>query len=245
MNKRLFSVLLLIIITSLVISEPALAGPGGKIAKAAFESFWGRIILGLLAIIFLPLGIYVIAREKIAERRTRKDLRFMAAYSSIFEWLKIQERAKDCFYRVHSGWQKEDLSNVSDWMTDWYWQNQQMVHLDRWKKEGLVNICNVKKITNIKPILFSHRNQGEEHEDSMVVISIEAKMQDYLKDKTTGKVVEGSKRFKEVETVWSFTLENGVWKVSDIEEDAMSLAYARSVRELPPIESTVISELRA
>ena len=130
-------------------------------------------------------------------------------------------------------------------MTDWYWQNQQLVHLDRWKNEGLVNICDVKKITNIKPLLFVHRNQGEEHEDSMIVISIEAKIKDYLQDKTTGKVVEGSKRYKEVETVGSFTLEEGIWKVSDIEEDSMSLAYAKLVKELPKIETTVVSELRA
>jgi len=77
---------------------------------------------------------------------------------------------------VHSGWEKEDLSDVSGWMTDWYWQNQQLAHLEKWKRDGLVNICDVKKITNIKPLLFVHRNHGQEHEDSMVVISIEAKM---------------------------------------------------------------------
>jgi hypothetical protein len=58
-------------------------------------------------------------------------------------------------------------------------------------------------------------------------------------------LLEGSKRYKEVETVWSFTLEEGVWKVSDIEEDSMSLAYAKMVKELPKIETTVVSELRA
>lgn len=245
MNKSFLTGLLILFLATLTIAEPALAGPGGKIASAAFETFWGKVILGVLTIIFLPLIIYMLIKEKIAERRTRKDLRFMAGYSSLFDWLKIQERAKDCFYRVHSGWGKEDLSGVSEWMTDWYWQNQQLAHLDRWKKEGLVNICDVKKISKIKPLLFVHRNQGEEHEDSMIVISITAKMKDYLQDRNTKKVVEGSKSYKEVETIWSFTMENGCWKVSDIEEDSMSLAYARMVSELPKIETTVISELKA
>lgn len=224
--------------------EPAFAGPGGKIASAAFETFWGRVFVGVLTIIFLPLITYVLLREKLSERRARKDMRFMAAYSSKFDWLKIQERAKDCFYRVHSGWEDEDLSGVANWMTAWYWQNQQLAHLDRWKKEGLINICDVKKITNIKPLLFVHRNTGREHEDSMVVISMEANMTDYLQDRNTGKVVEGSKRYKEVETIWSLTMEDGVWKVSDIEEGSMSLAYAKLTKEMPNIESTVISELR-
>lgn len=243
-NSIIISVMISIVIILLSI-EPAMAGPGGKIASAVFESFWGKVVLVILTIIFLPLILYILLQEKLSERRSRKDMRFMAGYSPLFEWLKIQERAKDCFFRVHSGWEKEDLSGVSNWMTDWYWQNQQLVHLDKWKKEGLVNICDVKKITNIKPLLFVHRNQGEEHEDSMVVISIEAKMKDYLQDIKTKKIVEGSKQYKEVETVWSFTLENGVWKVSDIEEGNMSLAYAKLVKDLPEIETTVVSDLRA
>jgi hypothetical protein len=245
MKNSIIAAITLIVILTLLYAEPAIAGPGGKIASAAFETVWGRVFLGILTIIFLPLIIYVICLEKIAEKRARKDMQYMAAYSSKFEWLKIQERVKDCFYRVHSGWEKEDLSGVTNWMTSWYWQNQQQVHLDRWKRKGLVNICDVKKISDIKPVLFVHRNQSQEHEDSMVVISIMANMQDYLQDRNTGEVVEGSKRYKDVETIWSFTMEDGEWKVSDIEEGNMSIAYAKLVKELPDIETTVITESRA
>ncbi|WP_434359952.1 Tim44-like domain-containing protein [Parasalinivibrio latis] len=245
MHHKYYSLAAVAIMVLLVFSEPALAGPGGKIASAAFETFWGRVILGILTVIFLPLIAYMMLREKLAERRTRKDLRFMASHSSKFEWLKIQERAKDCFLRVHSGWEEEDLSGVSQWMTDWYWQNQQLVHLNKWQRDGLKNVCDVKKITNIKPLLFVHRNQGEEHEDSIVVISIEANMKDYLEERASGKIMEGSKRYKSVETIWSFTMDNGQWKVSDIEEGSMSLAYAKLTKDLPDIETTVVSDLRA
>ncbi len=243
MKKSVITGMILVVAAIMIVGEPALAGPGGKIASAAFETFWGRILLGVLTIIFLPLITYILLREKLSERRTRKDLRFMAAYSSSFDWLKVQQRVKDCFYRVHSSWEQEDLSNVSDWMTSWYWQNQQTVHLERWKREGLKNLCHVKKISNIKPLLFVHRNSGQEHEDSMLVVLVDAKMNDYLENRQTGKVVEGSKRFKQVETIWSFTMESGEWKVSDIEEGSMSLAYARLVKELPDIESTLQSKL--
>ena len=245
MKNSIIAAIVFIVLVTLLFAEPAFAGPGGRIASAAFETFWGRIFLGILTIIFLPLIIYAIFLEKIAERRTRKDLRFMSSHSQKFDWLKILERVKDCFYRVHSGWEKEDLSGVTDWMTSWYWQNQQQVHLDKWKRKGLVNICDVKKITNIKPLLFVHRNKGCEHEDSMLLISIEANMQDYLQDRSSGKVVEGSKRYKDVETIWTFTMEDGEWKVSDIEEGNMSLAYAKLVKELPDIETTLISESQA
>ena len=221
--------------------DPALAGPGGKIARVAFETFWGRIILVALIIIFMPLIIMILFQEKRAEKKARKDLRFMANHDPRFDWLKIQERAKDCFFRVHSGWEREDLTSVSDWMTDWYWQNQQMVHLDKWKKEGLVNICTVRMSTYFKPLLFVHRNSRLEHEDSIVVISIKAQMEDYLQNRETKKIVEGSKGFKWVETVWTFTMENGTWKVSNIEEGAMATAYAKLVKELPDIESTLVA----
>lgn len=234
----------IVIVIMLMLVEPALAGPGGKIASAAFETFWGRVLLGILTLFFLPLIIYTLIREKLSERRAMKDMRFMAAYDPKFEWLKIQERAKECFYRVHSGWEKEDLSGVSNWMTDWYWQNQQLAHLEKWKKEGVINVCDVKKISHIKPLLFVHRNSGQEHEDSMVVISIEARMKDYLQDRGTGKIIEGSNKYKEVETIWSFTMDEGEWKVSDIEEGSMSLTYAKLAKDLPEIETTVISELR-
>ena len=102
MKKLIFVGLLAFVFFILIAVEPGLAGPGGKIARAAFETFWGRVVLGILTIVFLPYITYVVVREKLSERRARKDLRFMAKYNSLFEWLKLQERAKDCFYRVHS-----------------------------------------------------------------------------------------------------------------------------------------------
>lgn len=239
MNRKLCFALLLLLLVALFVCEPALAGPGGKIARAVFETFWGKVLLAILTIVFLPLIISILIREKLSERRARKDLRFMASYHAQFDWLKIQQRVKDCFSRIHSAWSDEDLSQVSEWMTDWYWQNQQLVALNKWQKEGLVNICEVKKITDLKPLLFVHRNHADNHEDSLVVVSITANMQDYLAERESGKVVEGSKKFKEVETVWSLTMENGAWKVADIDEGSMSLAYAKMVKELPRIEETV------
>lgn len=70
-------------------------------------------------------------------------------------------------------------------------------------------------------------------------------MKDFLQDRITGEVKEGSKQYKDVETVWTFTLKNGVWKVSDIDEGNMALAYAKMIKDLPKIESTIISKHNA
>jgi hypothetical protein len=234
-SQKVLAMMFLVYITI----EPVLAGPGGHIAEAAFETFWGRVVLGILTVIFLPWILYVYTYEYLATRRARKDLRYMATLDSRFEWLKIKERATDCFYRVHNSWSDEQMSQTAGWMTSWYWLNQQFVFLNRWKREGLINICNVKKITKIKPLFFVHRNDEAEHEGSIVVVVIEAKMQDYLQDRETKKIVEGSKKYKEVERLWSFTLDDGAWKVSNIEESGVSLEYAKLVNEIPEIETTL------
>ena len=233
-----------LILCALLALKPAFASPGEMINSIVLDPFWGHVLLGFLIIFFLPFVVHSFIREKLAEKRARADLYFMTKYSPVFDWLKIQERAKACFLRIHSDcWEKEDLSSASEWMTTWYWQNQQLVRLKKWKEEDFVNMCDIKRIYHIKPLLFVHRNQGMGHEHSMVVIAIEAKMKNCLQVRSTGKVVEGSKRYKKVKTVWSFTLECGVWKVSDIEEDIMSIEYAKLVSDLPKIESTVASDL--
>lgn len=242
-SKKIFlSACLLFVVAMIAVAEPALAGPGGKIARAVFESFWGRLLLIVLVGVFAPLIIYILVREKIASRRALKDLRFMAAHSKAFDWLRLQQRIKDCFYRVHRGWQDEDLSTVSEWMTDWYWQNQQLVHLDQWKKAGLTNVCNVKGIERIRPLLFVHRNDNETaHEESLLVVSIVANMQDYLQKNATGEIVEGSKKYSEVETIWSFSFEQGQWKVTDIDDSDYSLMFAKESKNLPAIETTLLA----
>lgn len=221
-----------------------MAGPGGKIAKAVFETFWGKVALVLLVLFFLPLIIVTLVRENLAIRRATRDLRYMARHHPNFEWLKIRERILDCFHRIHAAWRREDMVEASEYMSSWYWQNQQMVFLDRWEQEGLINNCDVKKIVSIKPLLFVHRNDGAEHEGSLLVALMDANMKDYLAERNTGKVVEGSKRYKDVETIWSFTMIEGKWRVSNIEESSFSLDYAEQARTLPQIEDTVLGNSR-
>ncbi len=245
MRHMLFLLAGLLGILVLMAAEPALAGPGGRIARSLFDSFWGKVALAALTILLAPVIVYVILKEKRAERRTRQDLKFLAGRHPGFDWFKIRERAIDCFIRVHSAWREEDMAEAAQWMTDWYWQNQQMAHLNRWKKEGLVNHCDVKKITGIKPLLFVHRNDGAEHEGSLLVLSIEANMKDYLAERESGQVVEGNKKYKEVEAVWTFTWIDGLWRVSNIEDGALSLDYALEALAQPALEETEGQRVRA
>jgi hypothetical protein len=230
---------LIFLIIAFILIQPAYAGPGCEVAKAMASTFLGKMVLGLLALVLLPMGIYLFIKQQLAERRAYRDLQYMARHAPNFEWRRARQRIIDCFYRVHSAWSAEDISEVSEVMTDWYWQNQQLVRLDKWQKQGLYNFCDVRKIRSIRPLLFIHRNDDIGHEGSLLVVSITANMKDYLAKRGSDSVVAGDKKYKDRETIWSFTLDHGQWRVSNIEEARFEFEYIFQVKNLPRIESTI------
>ncbi len=58
-------------------------------------------------------------------------------------------------------------------------------------------------------------------------------------EKDSSKIVEGNKKYKNIEQIWSFTLDEGVWKVSNIEEYASLDDYLKQAAYLPKIENTL------
>lgn len=231
-------------ICNLLVLTEVSASPGGSIAKAAVNTTWGRIGMLVLFIILSPLVLYVYLKESKAKKRTLKDLDYLSRQEGAleFDWLKMKPRLYDCFVRVHSAWDKEDVSEASKWMTSWFWQNQQIGVLDKWARDGLKNVCEVHQKVEFKPLLFVHRNEnGIPHAGSTVHVLASAIMTDYLVEKASGKVVEGCKSKKEVIKMWSFALVNGQWVVDNIEDESLSLDYADIAKTLPAIEETLLS----
>ncbi|MGL1959609.1 MAG: hypothetical protein OCD00_20215, partial [Colwellia sp.] len=165
-NKIKFNIVLSIL---LLIPLACFGGPGGFIAKGLFGSLLGKIIFGILIIVLLPILLIILLKEEFAIRRTLKDLKFLSRIDQRFDWLSIKKRALECYYQVHSSWTKEDMSEATKYMTNWYWQNQQIVFLNRWAREDLKNICEIKTIKSLSPVLFIHKNDSKEHEDSLLV----------------------------------------------------------------------------
>lgn len=218
----------------------AFAGPGGKIARAIAETFWGKVILIGLTLFFLPLIVYVLLKEYFAKKRVFKDLAVVSKISPDFDWVKVRKRIQDCFYRVHSAWEKSDVSEAAQWMTAWYWQNQQMLYLDRWERDGYVNVCEVDKILSLKPIMFSFRcDDNTPGKGSELAVLIDARMTDYLERKSDKKLVEGDRKKKDIEKIWSFTYESGKWVVSNIDDGSNSLEYIEMMKSIPKLEETL------
>lgn len=245
MHRAVIACAVLVLLALAFASDPALAAPGGKIARTVFESTWGRVVMVLLVIVFLPLIVLSIAKERRAVRRAERDLAFLSTLAPAFRWLELRERALACFQRVHTAWRREDVREAAEFMTDWYWQNQQLVILDRWAAEGLVNHCDVKSVGALRPILVRVAGAQPDFEGSKVVLAISAEMQDYLARRDGGEIVEGSTKYKSVESLWTFELAGDRWKVSNIEDSAMLDEYLRMLSTLPRAEDAVRGAQRA
>jgi hypothetical protein len=230
---RVLVVLTAVLATLIFFADPALAAPGGKIVSAAFRSFWGKMFLGAVTLVLLPAIVWMLLTEWRARKRCMQDLKRLSALHPEFDWTLLKERAIECFHKVHQAWRKEDMEQACQWMTGWYWQNQQMAHLDRWAEEGLVNVCRVRKVGAVHPLHVRYQNFDGTPNGSRVVVSISADMEDYLMERDSQRVVEGKKGYTDAEFMWTFAFERGQWVVAMIEEGSLSLAYARLGNEVP------------
>ncbi len=232
MRNNIYKIIFLLTIFFFQVSE-VLAGPGGKIAKKMFDTPAGRIIMLILVIIFLPLIIYVQTKEYFGIKKTRKDLRELGLkHPKIFDEILLKNRITDVFTRVHSAWSQQDLSKCKDFISEWYLLNQQTQFLDKWKDSNVENICNVRSINKIKP-LHLRVSEEDNFEDSRIMMRVDANMEDYLFDKDYNKVVEGKKGYDDVTTVWTLAMHDGKWKVDNIEQEEVTLLYAKMPNIIP------------
>jgi len=124
------------------------------------------------------------------------------------------------------------MNEVSSYVSHWYWQNQQLVHLDEWKRKNLRNVSKLKSLGKIKPLHLEITDQ-ENLEGSRIALSIEADVEDYLIERDTNKVVEGKRGVQEIEKVWILEYTDGKWLLDDIQEGSLSLAFAKMKNIIP------------
>jgi hypothetical protein len=243
MNKK-FQILVILVIVSVLLvitmMEPALARPGGRVSSGNGGGWIGVLpflIYIVVYIFLLPYAWYVSVKRTGAEIRTFKDLRLLAQRHDLFDWRSLENRIESCFQEVHVAWSQENLDDAAECMTNKYRKEQQSDYLDKWAKQGLINHCEVEAISNIQPLFLAHPAQEMEHEGSELVVAITAKIEDYLAKRDSGKIVKGEKGFEDVETIWTFVVQNGKWVVANIEDSSSSLLldYARAHNELPVI----------
>jgi hypothetical protein len=214
-------------------ADPAWAGPGG-IVKAASKSLVGKILMGVLAVILLPLIIWYQVRWGIAVKKTRRDLAALAQKHPQYHWLTINDRVTAVYSWVWSAWGQSKMENAKAFCTPWYWQNQQL-QLDEWSRHGLTNVCRLVKITRVTPLFVQHieENGGL---GSRLIVDVRARVIDYLED-STGRLVQGDKQEGDSDTVWSLVWQDtgfgGAWMLNKIEEGGVEFDYLFAPNEIP------------
>src|SRR5438874_11425991 len=83
----------------LLAPSEAWAGPGG-IIKAATHTVFGRIILGILTILLLPVIIYYSIKTALQVRKTKQDLVVLSAMLPRYRWLDLNDRVTETFQWV-------------------------------------------------------------------------------------------------------------------------------------------------
>ena len=217
----------------IVVPSVAFAGPGGIIAREFANTWIGKAVAAVFVIVFLPLFLYITFKESIAKNKTKKDLVALARVNGDFRWTVLNERAHTIVTQVYSAWRKSDAEKAMAWMTDWYWQNQKSTVLDEWESSGLKNHCNLKKVKHIQPLYVEYCEQEPgDGEGSRIILTVEVNLQDYLINEQTEKIVEGDKKYKNFESIWTLLYEGNQWKLSLIEESSMSITYAQMKNDL-------------
>lgn len=228
-KEWLFFITVIIILFTI---DPVYAGPGGTVAKAFFKTWWGKLILGLLTIIFLPLIIYIRLIEYRKARKIKKILTQLSLKHKNFHWLQLQKEFKNIIQRVYNAWSNENMSEVKEYVNHWYWQNQQSVFLDQWKKENLKNVSHLREIEKIRP-LYLELTEESNLEGSRIAIAIDVVAEDYLKDRDTNKVIQGKAGYESLEYVWFLEYTEGKWLLDAIEEGGLSLEIAKMPNVIP------------
>lgn len=232
MRKSHFIILVLVITLVLFDIDPMFAGPGGTVVKAIFKTWWGKVLMSIIGIILLPLIIYVYFREFLAIKKCKKELLILGKKNRDFSWLNLDKNVRNIFSRVYIAWNNQDLKEASSYISHWYWQNQQLVHLDEWKKENLVNVCKVDDIKSVKP-LYLEITDDANLEGSRIAFLITANIMDYLKNKDTNKIVQGSSKFDDEEKIWVMEYTDANWVLDDIQDGQLSLAFAKTKNVIP------------
>ena len=222
----------LIVIITLFSIDPIFAGPGGYIAKGLFKTFWGKLLLLAIVIILLPLIFYIKIVEFLKVRKNKKILQKLSVKKKEFNWLVLEKEFSNIIRRVYIAWAKEDMSEVKEYVNNWYWRNQQIVFIEQWKSENLKNVSRLKVLEKIRP-MYLELTEYEDFEGTRIAVAIDVEAEDYLKDRDTGKIVQGKSGFQELSYVWIFEYTEGKWLLDEIREGAYSFQFAKLDNSIP------------
>lgn len=77
-----------------------------------------------------------------------------------------------------------------------------------------------------------------------MVLQVRVNLEDYLAERTTGRIVEGDKKNKELQNIWILKMEAGQWKLNIIMDSSYKYSYARTKNDFAAAQDHLASGLR-
>lgn len=207
------SVLVLIIIIASFCAIPAelLARAGGGKGGGALSGIVGLLFLinyFLVVIIAYFKNLHV---KKILKRIARKD--------DAWEYNKIQQGIKDCFYMVQEAWRCRNQRLAIEYTTQRLY-TEHKTQLDRMKRRKHVNILSDIKINKID--LIELHDFDDNDKDGFCAL-IHGSMVDYTVHETTRELIEGNKDSKKFIELWHFQRQGDKFVLSQIDDKVFFL----------------------
>ena len=118
---------------------------------------------------------------------------------------KFEEKAANLYVRFQNAWQSKDISSVRPYMTDTFY-GQMDTQLNRYRMNNQTN-C-IERIAVLKSQIRGWRQEGGM---DMMIVSLDTRIVDYVKDDRTGAILRGSniaEKFMSYE--WTFVRSTGV-----------------------------------
>ncbi len=211
------------------------AGPHLKkmdLSNSALSPYVGYMLVLIVLCILLPVAFFLFFNRQFKSIKTIYLLRRLAKKDQNFHWPALKKHCSDVFGKIHQASGGNNQTAAAAFCTTSFWETEQRNNFERWSAEGMKHRDQVSTIKYLSPVLLRHTGQPGA-EDSIVVVNIKAKVEDYFEDAKTGEMLEGRKGFQNIEDFWTFQLIQGKWLLHNIEPSEFKSVYLNLRNEVP------------
>ncbi|PQO30063.1 TIM44-like domain-containing protein [Blastopirellula marina] len=124
-----------------------------------------------------------------------------------FDLQQFKQRTETAFRKIQEAWCEQDLALIRAFVSDGVYERFSL-QIDEQQEHGFRNVIEDVKILGMAPVeIVASRNDQNAFE--VISLRVTAKAKDYRVDRTTGKLIPGSKTNETFVEVWSFLRRRG------------------------------------
>ncbi|EAQ78138.1 TIM44-like domain-containing protein [Blastopirellula marina] len=124
-----------------------------------------------------------------------------------FDLPQFKQRAENAFGKIQRAWSDQDLASIHAFVSDGVYERFSL-QISEQHELGYRNVIEDVRILKMEPIeIIASRNDQNAFE--VISLRVQARGKDYRVDRTTGKLIPGSKSNESFSEVWTFLRRRG------------------------------------